>query len=416
MDNGMNLLLGISALGAHGQGGGGTAWTLAWDGQSTPDVTKIPAGVTVTYSGTTYTGTLAASSLTANSQYLVYAGTSGATTTYNVYITTQSGTSYSWTSLGGTGVDTSLVYTNESTSSLVTMGDLRTRINSINTAGKHVFFDMHTFISGAYVCLITLTETTTEGTTTYYCEINDLLNNNVYTTYTGYALTDTISAFITDATVKGGYRSIKLPAGILESSLINMINAVNTKGEHVFFDMSSIPALIYENAYVCTVSLTLYGTSGVMLATNLITGKRYSFNVYTTGTTSINDRIVNADKHEAVDVMNYVERLTTYDDGFSPNEYKWLGERGASFANRLKVSASSSAPYGSTSGRGVYAECVVAFTAIEDFTLTITPLQHWEHVVGDAVINCVAGKTYEICTSHVGSMDSQTIAISYRGW
>ena len=38
----------------------GVGFTIAWDGTSTPDITKIPAGVVVTYNQTEYTGTLAA--------------------------------------------------------------------------------------------------------------------------------------------------------------------------------------------------------------------------------------------------------------------------------------------------------------------------------------------------------------------
>ena len=41
---------------------GGVSFIIAWDGASTPQPAKIPAGVKVTYNGTTYTGTLTASS------------------------------------------------------------------------------------------------------------------------------------------------------------------------------------------------------------------------------------------------------------------------------------------------------------------------------------------------------------------
>lgn len=50
---------------------GGVSFIIAWDGNSTPTVGNIPAGVQVVYNGTTYTGTLAASSATPGAFYLV---------------------------------------------------------------------------------------------------------------------------------------------------------------------------------------------------------------------------------------------------------------------------------------------------------------------------------------------------------
>lgn len=76
-------------------------YVVAWDGASTPDVTEIPAGVTVTYSGTTYTGTLAASASTVNKIYMVWNGTA-----YDMYGTSQDG-GYSWVPMGTTTVDLS---------------------------------------------------------------------------------------------------------------------------------------------------------------------------------------------------------------------------------------------------------------------------------------------------------------------
>ena len=41
---------------------GGVSFIIAWDGNSTPVPANIPAGVTVTYNGNIYTGTLSANS------------------------------------------------------------------------------------------------------------------------------------------------------------------------------------------------------------------------------------------------------------------------------------------------------------------------------------------------------------------
>ena len=80
----------------------------AWDGASTPVVANIPAGVTVTYSGTTYTGTLAASESTIGKIYLVKNGNN-----YDRYITSQSGSSYSWSPIGSSEMDLSGYATDE---------------------------------------------------------------------------------------------------------------------------------------------------------------------------------------------------------------------------------------------------------------------------------------------------------------
>lgn len=79
-------------------------YVTAWDGASTPVVANIPAGVTVTYNTTTYTGTLAASASTANKTYLVSTGT---TDNYNRYVTQLNGSTYSWQNLGSTEIDLS---------------------------------------------------------------------------------------------------------------------------------------------------------------------------------------------------------------------------------------------------------------------------------------------------------------------
>ncbi len=78
------------------------SYVEAWDGASTPVVANIPAGVTVTYNTTTYTGTLAASESTVGKVYLVKNGND-----YDRYITSQSGSSYSWVPNGSTAMDLS---------------------------------------------------------------------------------------------------------------------------------------------------------------------------------------------------------------------------------------------------------------------------------------------------------------------
>lgn len=76
------------------------SYVVAWDGSSAPTVSNIPAGVTVTYSSTSYTGTKAASSSTIGKVFLVKNGNN-----YDRYITSENGGAYSWVSLGSTEMD-----------------------------------------------------------------------------------------------------------------------------------------------------------------------------------------------------------------------------------------------------------------------------------------------------------------------
>ena len=76
------------------------AYVMAWDGNSEPVVANIPAGVSVTYNSTTYTGTLAASASTIQKIYLVATGTTG---NYDRYITVGDST-YSWVNIGTTEI------------------------------------------------------------------------------------------------------------------------------------------------------------------------------------------------------------------------------------------------------------------------------------------------------------------------
>ena len=90
----------------------GIKFTVGWDGHSVPDITKIPYGVQVTYSSTTYTGTLVASATTAPYIVLIYAKTVKARDIYEEYITVtvpaeESGQpdTYFWEKLGDTDID-----------------------------------------------------------------------------------------------------------------------------------------------------------------------------------------------------------------------------------------------------------------------------------------------------------------------
>lgn len=82
---------------------------VAWDGASTPVVANIPAGVVVTYNGTTYTGTKTAASAEKKSFYLVKSTTQTGKDVYDEYVVVNTGTeaspTYDWEKIGDTQFD-----------------------------------------------------------------------------------------------------------------------------------------------------------------------------------------------------------------------------------------------------------------------------------------------------------------------
>lgn len=96
---------------------GGVSFIVAWDGISTPVIANIPAGVTVKYQETTYTGTLSANDAQAGAFYLI-ADTSGALDIYDEYVPVGGAGSEGkyWEKIGNTAVDLSNVVTDVSLS------------------------------------------------------------------------------------------------------------------------------------------------------------------------------------------------------------------------------------------------------------------------------------------------------------
>ncbi len=86
----------------------GITFIVAWNGRSTPTVANIPAGVTVTYMGTTYTGTLAADDAQPGAFYLVAVpGTIAGTDNYYEYVPVGEAGSKTWEMVGTSIVDLS---------------------------------------------------------------------------------------------------------------------------------------------------------------------------------------------------------------------------------------------------------------------------------------------------------------------
>lgn len=105
---------------------GGVTFIISWNGASTPVPADIPAGVKVTYQGTTYTGTLSpetSESATAphaqpGAFYLIYSSTQAGSTldVYDEYVPVGTDGSKTWEKIGDTQIDLSDVVTDVSLS------------------------------------------------------------------------------------------------------------------------------------------------------------------------------------------------------------------------------------------------------------------------------------------------------------
>ena len=92
---------------------GGVSFIIAWNGTSTPVIADIPAGVTVTYNNTTYTGTLDADDAQAGAFYLVKSTTQAGSTldVYDEYVPVGTTGSKTWEKIGDTQLDLTDVVT-----------------------------------------------------------------------------------------------------------------------------------------------------------------------------------------------------------------------------------------------------------------------------------------------------------------
>lgn len=85
---------------------GGMSKIISWGGNSVPDVTKIPAGVVVTYNGNNYTGTLAAADGDVTGFYFVYSNTQkGNGDVYDEYTIVTQGDTKVWEKIGDTELE-----------------------------------------------------------------------------------------------------------------------------------------------------------------------------------------------------------------------------------------------------------------------------------------------------------------------
>ena len=153
---------------------GGVSFILAWDGASVPVVADIPAGVKVTYNGTTYTGTLSAEDAQAGAFYLVKSSSTPSSQTldiYDEYVPIGTAGSKTWEKIGDTQLNLTDVVTDVSLSKStdVVLGEATTFALGSSSV-THGTLSGHTdnVLGEATTFTVTQPTLTVTPTTTYY--------------------------------------------------------------------------------------------------------------------------------------------------------------------------------------------------------------------------------------------------------
>lgn len=85
---------------------GSVSYNIGWDGTGVPDITKIPAGVVVTYNDTDYTGTMSAESAQPG-EFVLVKSSNTAQNSYSEYVAVGTTGSKTWEKMGDTVIDLS---------------------------------------------------------------------------------------------------------------------------------------------------------------------------------------------------------------------------------------------------------------------------------------------------------------------
>ena len=134
-------------------------------------------------------------------------------------------------------------------SSISNMGQLRTYINNINSQGKHVFFDLHNYVSNAYVCTISMFSQSNVN----YALVYDLINKTTYLDYSGYSDSTTVANYLSNNN-NDLVSVVKLSdASITLAEVKTILDEVNGLGHHVLFDTYSLGQAGF---YLTTISFT----------------------------------------------------------------------------------------------------------------------------------------------------------------
>lgn len=130
----------------------------------------------------------------------------------------------------------------------VTLADLETQINTINTNGEHVFFDLHAYADRAYICTVTFYT----ANNIKYCFIEDIINNKSYVNYAGITGTEKVADYVTD-NITDKLQIVKLTDEEMTFGEVKTIlDKINAIGGHVLFDVSAFGA----GAYLCAIFIS----------------------------------------------------------------------------------------------------------------------------------------------------------------
>ena len=130
----------------------------------------------------------------------------------------------------------------------VTLSDLETQINTINTQGKHVFFDLHAYADRAYICTVTFVTKNNKK----YCFIEDIINNKSYVNYAGIDGTELIADYVDD-NASDKLQIVRITDDEMTFGDVKAIlDQINDLGQHVLFDVSALGT----GAYLCAIFIS----------------------------------------------------------------------------------------------------------------------------------------------------------------
>lgn len=206
---------------------GGISFIIAWDGSSVPVPANIPAGVEVTYNGTKYTGTLAATDAQAGAFYLIKETTTNPDN-YSEYVVVGSGNAKRWEKLGNVSIDLSF------------LGELASKdsVTLNKGAGDSVLGSDTTFTAASSTVNFT-GETTDEvlGANTNFTVTQPTITVTPTTTHVKATASNTVIAAqsqataITDLgnpTTDTAIKSLSVPRNRLETTLIPVISTTTS--------------------------------------------------------------------------------------------------------------------------------------------------------------------------------------------
>ena len=255
---------------------GGISFIVAWDGTSTPVPASIPAGVKVTYQGTTYTGTLSAETegtdphAQAGAFYLVKSATNPTSETldvYDEYVPVGTTGSKFWEKIGDTKIDLTDVVTgvtlNKSTDSALGDGTTFTNSTSTVTFGAHtkdkVLGENTTFSVTDPTVTVTPSTTYVKATASGTAIGSDGTANAV----TGYANTTSDANSVTNIDVK-----------LLGLNSYSVTNPNTTEFDYIKTDPTEIEDSKYSDMSIkeSTLTITKKNTNNVNPVTFTING------------------------------------------------------------------------------------------------------------------------------------------------